>query len=939
MTDAANCGVTLIPAQMDRFSEVEDPKLSWLKYYDIHYPGIRKLENIQYVVGYAPKTGDAAAIIRERLFPGALLVLINHVCPGEKSLLGNENEEQKLSKRMLMLASEADILFFIGPKIHQYFKNQYRVKLNNKQLSDIPHEEILPKPESVFFDIKLTIIPGDTTCNILTYGEHDTPEALNKCHVMAQSIGKAANIRKENYGSIPDWRIQGISPNVKTKDKNELVKKLKSSHLEPKFYQDCSVGALMTTLQQSHLCIPSPCYKDYSLQGLEAMAAGLPTMIEDDSQLACLLTEHFKYHADDCIIHDPQKKLYHNKILGTMSNLTVAFEKANALKKTLQAHEDIFLGSAKLTSLLTDRTLQQTRINSRVQGEKQKTASTSKLGKDVTLEKKQRPQSEASGISATQETQKVQSISHHVTREKAENPRTQNKNASKSDISQQIGTHLQTEKPSHMKHQTKRQQSAFSKKKGTFKEAKKRKQEVSVQPKRMDNESTPLLGRTDLNQRKIKAKLSENTEKDDTSKLQRTGASQSEVSDIDRAQGTHKAQSQSMTSCAVTSHNSQKTMTLSKMIKKGSVSGKCGDTQARKAVKRSSGVETPGEMKSQILTGGELGFLEEEQGSNELKLIFGINQKPFMEEGKPGAEAALTDCRKGLHQNVEEVLADDSGRQVIVETVKDYLGDVDPCDLTADSLGMLLRLPGLYNLYRLKQTCRSTNLAKAFEPLLITYEMRELAAKVGVTLQLKATYDEECFKEIELFFINRDGGGVKPVEVYTHFERKHIQEILCNSDVEVDAMITEETVDKHHTSQTEIDMTVNLVHSSPLEVNVKIGGKADQAGDTGRENDLSIDEPNIQNQDIPNDPNVVDEATALLRATDNRLIELQCQAANVETYGSLFEAMPEKKRKCPKCREAPVDSLILRIDKCLSIDTQRNKTVIAFFTSRERTGL
>ncbi|XP_070553823.1 uncharacterized protein [Ptychodera flava] len=224
---------------------------------------------------------------------------------------------------------------------------------------------------------------------------------------------------------------------------------------------------------------------------------------------------------------------------------------------------------------------------------------------------------------------------------------------------------------------------------------------------------------------------------------------------------------------------------------------------------------TGGELGTEKYTGSE----EEEQGSNELKLTIGVNEEPFMQKGEEEAETALTDCQNELQQRVEEVLANEGGCQEIVDTVKENLGDVDPYGLTADSLGILLRLPGLYNLYRLKQTCKSTNLAKAFEPLLITDEMREIAAKVGVTLQLKATYNKASFKEVELFFINRDGGGVKPVEIYTYFESKNIEEIHFDADVEDDSVKTEEKVMpcKPQISQTEVDMTGDGGGDKPVE--------------------------------------------------------------------------------------------------------------------------
>ncbi|XP_070546552.1 uncharacterized protein [Ptychodera flava] len=84
--DAKNCGVTLIKAQRQK-GVYEMPNINWLMYHYSHFPDLQKLQNIKYVVGYAPKTGWAAIDIRKKLFPGAKLVLINHTCQEKISLL------------------------------------------------------------------------------------------------------------------------------------------------------------------------------------------------------------------------------------------------------------------------------------------------------------------------------------------------------------------------------------------------------------------------------------------------------------------------------------------------------------------------------------------------------------------------------------------------------------------------------------------------------------------------------------------------------------------------------------------------------------------------------------------------------------------------------------------------------------------------------------
>ncbi|XP_070573833.1 putative leucine-rich repeat-containing protein DDB_G0290503 [Ptychodera flava] len=135
----------------------------------------------------------------------------------------------------------------------------------------------------------------------------------------------------------------------------------------------------------------------------------------------------------------------------------------------------------------------------------------------------------------------------------------------------------------------------------------------------------------------------------------------------------------------------------------------------------------------------------------ELKALPAQLKKEQIEEMITKLKSAWRDCKKAQKRRVEEVVADEDGLGDIKTLIMKILGDeVDAKSLREKSLAILLRLLTLYNLYRVKQTCRSRSMAKAFEPLLITDEMRDIAAEVGIKLQLKATYNPERFKELEL---------------------------------------------------------------------------------------------------------------------------------------------------------------------------------------------
>ncbi|XP_070558198.1 polyamine-modulated factor 1-binding protein 1-like [Ptychodera flava] len=544
--DAESCGVTLIPAQpIFRGIEAkhEAPRPDWLLSQEIYYPKLDKIENVQYVVGYAPKTGFAAAHIRRKLFPGAKLVLINHACPEKNCLQAEEYGLVEFEEKMLHMASEADLVFSIGPTIHQYFQNAYRAELNGKQLSEIPHEEILPRPKSC----SLGKVPEKEEIgqhHILTCGQMDTQEAIQRCDVLAVSIGNAANSLKESHSPInsPVWKIQGVSQQADKTVVKFLSDMMQCPHIQPKLHPGHSAKSLLRSLQQSHLCLPAPWYTDYSFYGMEAMVSGLPTAVEEYYHLAHFITKHFEQHAMNCIassqINDNNLS---NRIVKHLQKTSLDFKMAKALKKDLKGSEVITTSYARFTTLLTSATKQQTDDENR---------------------------------------------QHEVERDMEDS------------LTVQIGLD-DTIFQQHLRDLEKRPPQAL--------------------PAQMSWE---------------------------------------QVKEV--------------------------------------------ETKVKAALKR----------------------------------------------------------------QVEEKVADEDKLQVMKKVCMKILGYVVPKSWTAESLAILLRFLTLYNLYRLKQTCLSGNLAKAFEPLLITDEMRKMASQVGVQLKLKATYNEKKFKGVELFFMNRDGGGIQPVEIY-----------------------------------------------------------------------------------------------------------------------------------------------------------------------------
>ncbi|XP_070545681.1 uncharacterized protein [Ptychodera flava] len=187
--------------------------------------------------------------------------------------------------------------------------------------------------------------------------------------------------------------------------------------------------------------------------------------------------------------------------------------------------------------------------------------------------------------------------------------------------------------------------------------------------------------------------------------------------------------------------------------------------------------------------------LTEESYQQQMRDLDSQVQTISVREKKEQLKSAWEKIQAEMDKTECEAVVDNNSVQRVDQNCRDNFGEVSVTSMKQDSLAISLDLPTLYNLYRLKQTCLSGSFPDSFEPLLITDKMREEADKVGLQLKLKAIYDQARFDELELFFINRDGGGLEPVKLYDDFNVAKDAEEITDDDMVADqkshTMVTE----------------------------------------------------------------------------------------------------------------------------------------------------
>ncbi|XP_070547682.1 cingulin-like [Ptychodera flava] len=349
--DAENAGITLIPGKRAEYVDPENDPISmlWLYNHRSYYRDLKDLKNIQFVIGYAPMTAFAAADIRKSLFPDAKLYQINAIHPDRHAKL-TAAAQHKLERDMLRVAKESDAMVSIGPSMYDYFENAYRAIPDRT----IPHIELLPKVGECFTKQTLKVKYNVQQHVILSYGEFDScTDVVSDYDKIAESIGQVATVHKEVSGKQLKWNILGIPTESSNEVRQHLSGLLSCDFEVTQLKPISSINQILTHLQQCHICVTGLRHADFGFCGLEAIAAGLPTYVNRDSQLGSFITKYLSYHEDMCLINSAHQ--WHDKVMSSIRNTARAFESAKNLKSAYYECEEIDQSYARFAALFSER--------------------------------------------------------------------------------------------------------------------------------------------------------------------------------------------------------------------------------------------------------------------------------------------------------------------------------------------------------------------------------------------------------------------------------------------------------------------------------------------------------------------------------------------------------------------------------------------------------
>ncbi|KAI8497556.1 hypothetical protein Bbelb_248620 [Branchiostoma belcheri] len=258
-----------------------EPTLDWLTFYhSVHYENLPK--DVSCIIGHADITDTAARNIKDERYPHADLMMFTHVIPedteyykgGRKAMKAREKEKDMLDK-----VDKANAAFSVGQRIYKHFTTQYKGRKKPQS-----HHIFLPKPSDMF--LAIDVAPGGEQKVVLSIGRVRKVEKLKGHDLVGQSMGKVVEIIKN-----AKWRVRGINKDDWEKSLAILEEALNSRNLNPTLMPYGTQEDIRDDMMTAHLVVMPSRSEPFGLVGLEAIAAGIPVLISNQTGLADMILD------------------------------------------------------------------------------------------------------------------------------------------------------------------------------------------------------------------------------------------------------------------------------------------------------------------------------------------------------------------------------------------------------------------------------------------------------------------------------------------------------------------------------------------------------------------------------------------------------------------------------------------------------------------------
>lgn len=268
-----------------------------------HFPQLKsKVPHVTYIIAHSPLMIDAVQEMRTQLYPDSKLILFYHVIPSDVHPFTKALPLMPASEEDLIQDAEsADVVYSVTERVFNYFEPRFR----NRASVHINHKVYHPQCPKEFFSMSNKPFPATGPFKMLIQttsegiGQWNGLDIASWCGAkLAQTASTSSSCRS------PELTVGGIFENKKAATK-ELLADVTSSQqpsrslnddddegaskavqLKTDVHHQKNAGELINDFSQHALCLLPTRAEPFGVSGLQALSAGIPTLLSDDCFLA-----------------------------------------------------------------------------------------------------------------------------------------------------------------------------------------------------------------------------------------------------------------------------------------------------------------------------------------------------------------------------------------------------------------------------------------------------------------------------------------------------------------------------------------------------------------------------------------------------------------------------------------------------------------------------
>lgn len=234
-------------------------------------------------VGHDVFTGNVANFFRDENKNNAVSIVFHHMDYQSYYAIKGDVDYKELDKKLTNqkhVLSTADIVIGVGPKLRNSAKEKVKCRV----------EEIIPGMQEI------EVWNAINKMQAITFGRYDLrTDRLKQMGLGIKAFARYVDINPTLAGKDPTLKVIGLEKETDAQEIKNVYNETVQSYINilPLPYK-VDRNALFTDLSQSNLCMMLSVHDGFGLVGLEAIAAGVPLILSENTGLYEFLSKELK---------------------------------------------------------------------------------------------------------------------------------------------------------------------------------------------------------------------------------------------------------------------------------------------------------------------------------------------------------------------------------------------------------------------------------------------------------------------------------------------------------------------------------------------------------------------------------------------------------------------------------------------------------------------